>query len=62
LAESKVRLAHFQSIIETQNSALEELRGEVRNLRSRQNVLSDKVSDSKAADKGAADVVQGSIL
>jgi hypothetical protein len=43
LAESKVRLSHFQSVIETQNMTLEELRMEIRTLKSRQNQLSDKM-------------------
>ena len=50
LAESKVRLANFQAVIETQTFTIDELRNEVRLLRSRQNVLSDKMSETKVSE------------
>ena len=50
LSESKVRLANFQAVIETQTFTIDELRNEVRLLRSRQNVLSDKMSETKLSE------------
>ena len=56
LAESKVRMSHFQSVIETQNMTLEELRKEIRTLKSRQNQLSDKmIEQPKLTDRNLLD-------
>lgn len=56
LAESKVRLSHLQAVIETQNMTLEELRQEIRTLKSRQNQLSDKMIDQpKLTDRNMLD-------
>ena len=58
LAESKVRLAHFQSVIETQNFTLEELRREVKILKSQQNVINDKLTETKLTDRNLIDNLQ----
>ena len=55
LAESKVRMAHFQSVIESQNFCLDELRKEVKCLKSQHNLLSDKLIETKKTDKNLND-------
>ena len=55
LAESKVRMAHFQSVIESQNFCLDELRKEVKSLKSQHNLLSDKLIETKKTDKNLTD-------
>jgi hypothetical protein len=58
LAETKVRLAHFQSVSETQKFSLEELRREVNNLKSQQNVMNDKITETKIIDTNLVDNLQ----